>query len=593
MILVENASPSLHLLLTPKATGNGDIVLLQFSLTAKNLPHKAGDYLCSYIQHQDDATSSKLQRFLRGIQATLRDGDGALPFSLSAEDEDGKQEICVAREARGDIVFSSEIKALGADSRNHNISALRRNQSGIVGAGRYFLPSFKIDDKCHLSVEWDLTNCPEGTRAVCSLGEGPEMVEASGHSETLLDCVFMVGPIQSTLTEGTEVESGGFCGTYWFGNLPDKLDAIKDYAPKIFPRMSEHFQDEGGSYRAFLRRVPKGFRSGNCHASSIIDYDIDVEDDRDWDVVRVLNRAMVSAWARLDPEDDGSENWWFTDGKKQQTNRKVGGLYTADSRLTLHHVCSGLALLYTVYLPFRFGQRGPDYFRATVNAFLSAYFTNPLISGSLTELESLNPQESWYATSAKTMRAFVYMLKMDTYTRRAAVSRGVDVLRPIDEVVRDFCTRRRKGEKVQKKDWLESIGSWVGQEDAEGHFQDMIEDGKVNELDDMVSSFGSTYGPQPVDQEPLEYGIGRVSLVSGIVTSIIPSSRAHEAGLRKGDRIKLHSRPETCELEYGEPFKLSIWRKGKQIDIEYQPRARDSVRCWQVLERPGSSLETG
>lgn len=316
--------PSLYLLLTPKATESGDITILHFSITAKRLPHNAGDILCTYTQRQhDDAASSQLQRLLRGIRATLTDGDGALPFTLSGQDydDDGRQEICVAREARGDIVFSSEFRALGADEPARDVSALRHDQGGILGAGRYFLPWFTIDGNCHLSVEWDLANCPEGTRAVCSLGEGPEVVEASGHSETLLDCVFMVGPIKSNLLEhsleGTGTGGVGCCGTYWFGDLPGKLDAVKDFASRIFPRMSEHFKDEGGSYRSFLRRVPKGLQSGSFHSSTIIDYDADVEDDHDWDIIRILNRAMVTTWAQLDPEDDGTENWWFTDGKNQ------------------------------------------------------------------------------------------------------------------------------------------------------------------------------------------------------------------------------------------------------------------------------------
>lgn len=185
------------------------------------------------------------------------------------------------------------------------------------------------------------------------------------------------------------------------------------------------------------------------------------------------------------------------------------------------------------------------------------------------------------------------MLKMDTYTRRAAIFRDVNVLRPIDEVVRDLCKRRRSGEKVQKNDWLGLIASWISRGDAEKHFREMIEDRRVNELDDIVSSFGSTYRPQPVDQELLDFGFGRESLTTGVVTNVVPSSRAYEAGLRKGDRIMWHSRPEICELHRKEMFKLSLLRKGKPSEIEYLPRVRGTVRCWQVLERASPSGESG
>lgn len=178
------------------------------------------------------------------------------------------------------------------------------------------------------------------------------------------------------------------------------------------------------------------------------------------------------------------------------------------------------------------------------------------------------------------------MLKMDTYTRRAAVARDADILRPIDEVVGEICSRRRLGEKMQKNDWIGLIASWISRGDAEKHFREMMEDGRLIELDDMVFSFGSTYGPQLVDQEPLEFGFGRESLTTGVVTSVMASSRAYEAGLRKGDRIMWHSRLEICELHRKETFKLLLWRKGKPSEIEYLPRAKGTVRCWQVMERP-------
>lgn len=254
---------------------------------------------------------------------------------------------------------------------------------------------------------------------------------------------------------------------------------------------------------------------------------------------------------------------------------------------------AGLAHLYTVFLPFRFSQRGPDYFRATVNAFLSAYFTNPLVARPLAELTAPLLQD-WHAASARATRAFVYMLKMDAYTRRAAVARGAEVLRPMDEVVRALLTRRRGGERVGKEEWLEDIGYWLGREEAGRHFHEMVEGGgRVNELDDMVSSFGKTYGPQLVEQEVLEFGFGRESLQDSKVRGVVEGSRAWEAGLRDGQSILWYSRPEACEVHYERRFKLVVERDGDKVDVEYWPRSREKVRCWQVLERPQAGGEDG
>ncbi|KAF3766900.1 hypothetical protein M406DRAFT_106373 [Cryphonectria parasitica EP155] len=458
-----SSPPTLHLLLTPKADADGEIIVLHFSITIKSLRFKENDHLCTYGRH-DEAHSSRLQHFLQGIPATLTDSDGSVPFLLSGEDEE--KQVRLAREAIGDITFTADARALDSDHESSwDECVLRREKGGIVGEGWRFLPRFSIG-ACQVMLEWDLSGCPEGTRAVVSYGEGPEPIEVAGESDTILACVFMVGPVQSfppkpeIRQEGTDSEKQGLGYTYWFGDLPQNLDAVKDYTAKILPRMSEHFGDEGASYRTFLRRAPKGLKGTALRASSIIDYDDDAGTAHDWDLIRMLNRTMVSTWARLDPEHDGTKNDWFTDG---------------------------LSHLYTVFLPFRFGQRGPDYFRATVNAFLSAYFTNPLVSQPLSSVGMTTSRDdtsqAWYVTSAKALRACVYMLKMDAYTRRAAVARGVDVLRPMDDTVRDLLTARRRreknGAKIQKEDWLDGLAHWIGREDAGRHFREMLEEGKL------------------------------------------------------------------------------------------------------------------
>lgn len=444
-----------------------------------------------------------------------------------------------------------------------SVCELLHDQSGMLGVGKYFIPRFSLGAKALIGTEWDLCHCPEGTRAVTSFGEGPQRIQSMGDSDSLLECVFMAGPIRSNTNDppSPTSQTEGFCGTYWFGDLPPNLDAVTGYATNIFPRMAEHFNDPSGSYRAFLRRTPIGFQGTAFQSSSsIIEYDASVKDEDDWDLVRLLNHTMVSAWARLDLEDDGAANAWFTDG---------------------------LALLYSVFLPFRFGQRGPDYFRATVNAFLSAYYTNPLVAGRpLTGSRQFDTHgPSWYASSARAYRAFVYMLKMDAFTRRAAVARGADVLRPMDELVRELLGRRRSGETVRKEQWLKGVAHWLGEDEAERCFREMLnEGGRVNELEDMVSSFGDKFGPQPVEQEGLDFGFDRESLNTGNVVGVEDNSRAWEAGLRNGDRILWHSRPEACEIHFEKKLRLSVERHGDKFDIEYWPRSREKVRCWQVLE---------
>lgn len=560
-------SPSFHLHLRPETDETKQIISLGLTITIHGLSLQPGGILCAFGRKDVTSEHPSWYPYYRphSITALFSDDDG--PLNVHTSDE-GKDEYLVDRQPQGDTVATWNVPVAEASDKHRDgqgsIYELLRDQGGILGVGRYFIPWFSLGNKFPVIIEWDLSKCSQGTRSVTSFGEGPQRIEFTGTSDSLLDCIFMVGPINSNTNDSppSTPQSKGSCGTYWFGDLPSNMEAVTPYATNIVPRMAEHFNDPFGSYRAFLRRTPKGF-SGTAFqssSSSIIEYDPSVKDEDDWGLVRLLNRTMVSTWARLDPEDDGSANDWFTDG---------------------------LALLYTVFLPFRFGQRGPDYFRATVNAFLSAYYTNPLVSrpaapGSQSEDAR---DVSWYASSARSYRAFVYMLKMDAFTRRAAVARGSDVLRPMDELMRELLSRRREGEKIQKEHWLRGVAKLIGEDEAERCFREMLDEGgKVNELDDMLSSFGAKFGPQPVEQESLEFGFGRESLDTGNVIGVEEHSRAWEAGLRDGDKILWYSRPDACEIHYEKKMRLSVERQGDQLDFEYWPRSREKVRCWQVLE---------
>lgn len=566
--VLKMGNPAVNLNLRPEADEVGQIVSIGVSFTIHGMSLQPGDILCAFGQHNVAREHPSWYSYYKphNITTLFSDDDGPLRIHVSAE---GKHEYLVGRQTKGDVVAAWKVP-IAERSGTHiegtgSVCELLRDQGGMMGVGKYFIPRFSLGNKVIITIEWDLRDCPQGTRAVTSFGESPQRIETTGNPDSLLECVFMAGPVRSNT--GSPPSPGPPstvpCGTYWFGGLPPSLDAVTGYASNIFPRMAEHFDDPSGSYRSFLRLTPRGLRGAAFGPSSIIEYDPSTGGEDDWDLVRLLNRAMVSAWARLDSEDDGSANAWFADG---------------------------LSLLYTVFLPFRFGQRGPDYFRATVNAFLSAYYTNPLVAGppavtGLPRSAAGSRSLSWYASSARQYRAFVYMLKMDAFTRRAAVARGSDVLRPMDELVRELLGRRRGGERVQREHWLEGVAHWLGQDEAERCFRGMLgEGGKANELDDMLSSFGAKFGPQPVEQESLEFGFGRESLDLGSVVGVEKDSRAWEAGLRDGDKILWYSRPDACEIHFEKRFSLRVERQGEELELEYWPRSREKVRCWQVLE---------
>lgn len=193
-----------------------------------------------------------------------------MPFDLFG---DGEMETRVTKGAIEEIIFASNVQALTENESSNGTSALRRDRGGAIVAGKDFPPRSDLEDR--MLVEWDLSSCPVGTSAVSSFVEGAGSAEILGSSKVLLDCVFMVGPRFESFPPLHSTSPGptGAGPTYWFGDLPQNLDTIKDYATKIFPRMAEHFNDKRGSYRAFLSRVSEGLRGTALGPSGLIDYD--------------------------------------------------------------------------------------------------------------------------------------------------------------------------------------------------------------------------------------------------------------------------------------------------------------------------------
>jgi hypothetical protein len=186
------------------------------------------------------------------------------------------------------------------------------------------------------------------------------------------------------------------------------------------------------------------------------------------------------------------------------------------------------------------------------------------------------PPDSWYGKAAIAMRSCIYMIRMDCFTRRASVARNTGVLRPIDEIVADISSRRRRGERVQRKDWLKYLGDWIGEEAAEQHFYRMTS-GEIMDLEDMKTAFD---GIQPDEQRVLDMGFDQSSLASEIVSGVVEHSEAAKAGLMNGDEILWHSREEYCGTHYEDKFRLVVNRQGKTINIEFWPRSNRVVKSW-------------
>ncbi|KAL7910269.1 hypothetical protein GGI35DRAFT_479134 [Trichoderma velutinum] len=453
------------------------------------------------------------------------------------------------RPVQGDLSIQYDAVPIQEEVLSSSLETQTRHEEGFIVIASSFIPipAVKESTAVDVTIEWDLSSAPKETRTLSSFGEGNVLQKTTSLKE-LSECVFMVGKVSSyTLPPSLDEDRarGELCGIHWMGTLPNSLEAMKEFTSNMVPRLGAFFKDDGATRQIFLRKVPRGLRATQVTNEILIDYDDDAKDENDWDLVRLFNASLIATWAHLDPEDDGTPNDWFT---------------------------QGISHIYTIYLPFRFGQRSPDYFRATLNGYLSSYFTNPFVSYPIDKI----PLDSWYGQAAIAMRSCIYMIRMDCFTRRASVARNAGVLRPIDEIVADISSRRRRGERVRIKDWLKYLGNWIGEEAAEQHFYGM-RSGEIMDLEDMKTAFD---GIHPDEQQVLDMGFDQSSLTSEIVSGVVEHSEAAKGGLMNGDEILWHSRVEYCGTHYADKFHLLVNRHGKTINIEFWPRSNSVVKSW-------------
>ncbi|KAF7585813.1 hypothetical protein BBP40_010067, partial [Aspergillus hancockii] len=126
--------------------------------------------------------------------------DAAGPLSIYFSTvKEPDQEWRVGRATSGDVIlqFTALPREIDITTPVGPRVDMRCDQGGLIAAGRWFLPRPAADSIYRNVVKWDLSQTPEGTRAVWSYGEGPEPVIKEGNPMVVADRAFMVGLINS------------------------------------------------------------------------------------------------------------------------------------------------------------------------------------------------------------------------------------------------------------------------------------------------------------------------------------------------------------------------------------------------------------
>ncbi|KAF5989157.1 peptidase M61 domain-containing protein [Fusarium bulbicola] len=271
--MTRSKHPSIYLCLAPRFDKCG-VSALSVHLVIENPAVRDGEPMFLFDTFMDNVPGHPYCE--SDIHASDDDGPLSLVFrDVPSRNRNTQQQWCPTRQTKGHVSLRfdafprtvSEKTPLGARVN------LCRDQGGLQGAGRWFLPLLTSERVHKHIVEWILPEeTPPSTRCVWSLGEGPEPVVVIGRADTVWKTVYMIGPVRSYPFSAAQ-KGDILAACYWFGDLPPNLDRLKAYNTRE-------------SYRVFIRKTKVGFGG----------------------------TGFMGSFSGLSPEEDGYDNDWFIEG---------------------------------------------------------------------------------------------------------------------------------------------------------------------------------------------------------------------------------------------------------------------------------------
>ncbi|ATY65150.1 pdz dhr glgf [Cordyceps militaris] len=541
--------PVLSLRIRPNFTPEGDVSHLSVTYTIPKSALAGSNPHLSYTTWFGNFAAHRYSE--SDIFAT--DTVGRLPF-IFVDETSTLQQWRLGRDPVSDLTMKMDVfpRKVDINTAPGPRVDLRLDQGGLVGTGGWFLPQVVQGSFYTHAVSWDLSVAPPRTRTVWTYGEGPFRVEQVGTVDTFARSVFMVGPIQSSPPAPQLHSSASTCATYWFGNLPPVLQRLRGFNTNLYTPMADFFQDLDGSYRVFIRTSPRGWGGSSFLGSYILEYSDSISEAADEEVIGLLAHEMVHSFTALSNEDNGEENAWFVEG---------------------------IADYYATFLPYRFGLVPPSYVTTRVNASLYRYYANPEIHIPMDDALKYF-FTSWYSEWIPYDRGFVYLLLVDDQLRRLPGEPDSNSSGLFDRIILDLSSRWRRGEKVQQKDWLASIGYYLhGRVDCAAQLEAVFAGRPSINL--AGRRVGSTRNVLRETRQPvIQFGYSRLSVSRRIVEGLVPGSHAERAGLRNGDVIiRTGSTTEAAQDPLAKYF-VVVSRDREDLFIEYSPREDREVPCW-------------
>ncbi|MBQ8161607.1 MAG: hypothetical protein IJ083_12805 [Clostridia bacterium] len=412
----------MHITLAP-VSRSGALERLQVEIRLTQ-PARAGEKLCSF-QRETVSVRAPEPESLR-----LRDDLGDIPFDLIERTE--YPIVCLdlvpGRESAGPLTLAYALTpSMRETSGRHGpYFQFAEESGGGTAPGIALLPDVPgYDGPVNLS--WDLSGLPQGSRGICTWGEGDLQGLPLGH---LRQCYYAMGPVKSLI-------DGSF-GFYWLTEPPFDVAEIARFTGKLFGIMQRFFHDTESVYRIFMREDFTESSGGTALMRSYMfgwnrTQQVSLPERQN-----LLAHEMVHNWPHLHDEPYGTTTWYE----------------------------EGTAEFYSIQIPLREGLISPNQALHEIQTRTDAYFTNPTRHLSDAEAAGI----AWQDRRAQRLsygRGVFFLAHVDAAIRRATAGRA-----SIDDVVLELLEKGRGGEDLSNGTFLETVKAVSGL-DVSGELSDL------------------------------------------------------------------------------------------------------------------------
>ncbi|ROW03615.1 hypothetical protein VPNG_07160 [Cytospora leucostoma] len=468
---------------------------------------------------------------------------------------------------------------------------LRRDVSGggLVGQGMGFIPvpppparqeggenSVKGDDgwaeKWNITVEWDLSDSPEGVHGAWSLGDENTVRTVDTLDNAITHAVFAVGYLQrfpswdvdiTTTSSSTTAAGGkGVYAMYWLEPSPYDMIHLAKSTQEIYSRIAAYFDDSTDPFRVFFRRIEANSGGTGATLSFLLEYSLgSVEQENEHDVADLLAHETVHEFALLDadPPGKGNPEWqeeegsWYVEGVASY----IGALVGLDDP----------------------GRR--EWVVASMNDYAQAYYTSPVVNMSYGDVLS----DYWGTVDITRVpydRGLMYLVQLD-----GLIGEATQGEKSLDDLIVGLYRLRRDGKPNSLETLKEMAADLVGQEAFERSYAAMFRGDLIVPSKDSLKRYGLTL----VEKEwhRFELGFHPNSMRTFKVQGLVIGSNADKAGVVEGDVITRGFTVWSVAGVAGTKMKLTVLRNGEEVTLEWWPRSQERVEAYGFAEVDSNS----